>query len=521
MIKVFIVEDEPLLMNNLKKMIENTHTCFKVIGTAYDGEEALLKLDELNPDVIFTDIRMPIMDGLILIEKLKEKEMSILSIIVSGYEEFDYARKAMRLGVFDYLLKPLSYDVMLQLLNKLYNMVITNKRGNQLSLLEKLLYNPVEISLINKNLIASLFNFKSYYYAIICSGSYCIFTSSWSMLSVNFWEKNSLDALVAKHIHGEGSYWIFDGEHGNEKILIIGINEEEPMQISKFIKNVYFDLCCLEFPITFVIGFLGSSIEKIGKFIQESRISLTKNILFSKSCILFEQYDTAVNIKEEQYNQEWSSIEKIFTILIQNEQIEKLKQEILRLFNEYEKSCCRQLKLERLLKLILNIFYSNMDFIYESKTFETDIEINELICNSYSFKSLYNGLCLIIDELFLFKKTYNKENEDKLLIIDKVEQYIKSNYMKQINLQSLSHSFGFVAPYLSRLYKQVKEITPTEYIIQLRIKKVKELLTLNPPIVLKDIAEAVGFNNPFYLSRVFKSITGKSPSEYKMANGSK
>lgn len=175
----------------------------------------------------------------------------------------------------------------------------------------------------------------------------------------------------------------------------------------------------------------------------------------------------------------------------------------------------KQLKLERLLKQILGILYNSISVMPENRTVEFDMEINELISNSTSYKILYDGFSSIVDDLFRLKSNIHEDDDNQTLLVEKVEKNLKANFSNQINLQSLSAHFNVTPQYLSRVYRRLKGMSPSDYIIELRIEKAKELLMINPPIVLKEIAEAVGFNDPFYLSKVFKSVTGKSPSEFR------
>ena len=103
---VLLVDDEYYLRQSLRRRIEEEADDFRIVAEASDGREALKALDEHDIHVVFTDIRMPVMDGLALAEKIHESGRGILMVILTGYAEFEYARKALTYGVTDYLLKP-------------------------------------------------------------------------------------------------------------------------------------------------------------------------------------------------------------------------------------------------------------------------------------------------------------------------------------------------------------------------------------------------------------------------------
>ena len=112
MYQVLVVEDEPASMEHICTIIQNKCPGFSVIGTAEDGKSALEQLEYLCPDVLITDVRMPVMDGIFLIKRVKERFPDILSVIVSGYQEFEYVQTALRYGVCDYILKPIKPSVL-------------------------------------------------------------------------------------------------------------------------------------------------------------------------------------------------------------------------------------------------------------------------------------------------------------------------------------------------------------------------------------------------------------------------
>ena len=117
--KVFIVDDEMWIIIGLKKLIEKSNLPFQVIGEANNGVSALEEIEEKKPDVVFTDIRMPGYDGLEMIRRIKEKNLDMKVVFISGYADFEYARTAIRLGAFDYLLKPIEQDKLNEVLQGL------------------------------------------------------------------------------------------------------------------------------------------------------------------------------------------------------------------------------------------------------------------------------------------------------------------------------------------------------------------------------------------------------------------
>ena len=118
MIKLLIADDEEIIRNGLKQLIESSNLNIKVCCLAEDGEDAFYKLIKHKPEIVLMDINMPLLDGVQSIEKIREIDKNTKIIIISGYSEFKYAQKALSLGVFAYILKPIDYTELLSTINK-------------------------------------------------------------------------------------------------------------------------------------------------------------------------------------------------------------------------------------------------------------------------------------------------------------------------------------------------------------------------------------------------------------------
>ena len=134
---VFIADDEIWIILGLKKMIENSELPFQVIGNATNGVSALDAIEEKKPELVFSDIRMPGLSGLELLQKLNERKIGTKVIFVSGYSEFEYAREAVRGGALDYLVKPIEQEKLNEVLNRiLHEEILGDEPENEIKPVE-------------------------------------------------------------------------------------------------------------------------------------------------------------------------------------------------------------------------------------------------------------------------------------------------------------------------------------------------------------------------------------------------
>lgn len=129
--RIVIVEDEYRTRQGLAKLIENINEEFVIVGQAEDGLEGLRLIQQLTPDVVFTDIRMPRLNGLEMLRKIREMHIECKIVILSGYSEFDYAQQAIRIGVADYLLKPITISMVRSVLEKLQSEKSVNEQQDR------------------------------------------------------------------------------------------------------------------------------------------------------------------------------------------------------------------------------------------------------------------------------------------------------------------------------------------------------------------------------------------------------
>lgn len=146
MIKVLVVEDEDIIRRGLIGTVDWLSAGFAVAGEAINGKDGLEKIEKIKPDLVITDIRMPVMDGLEMLRKAEEKNFEFEKILLTSYGEFEYAQEGIKLGVIDYILKPIDEDIFYEALRKTKEKI---KRREKLETVENISENKNEFEFFN------------------------------------------------------------------------------------------------------------------------------------------------------------------------------------------------------------------------------------------------------------------------------------------------------------------------------------------------------------------------------------
>lgn len=508
MIKVVIVEDMPPILWSLKNKIEDYSPEVQVVGEALNGQDAILLANELEPDIVFTDVRMPVMDGLELISILRQTHPHTCFIIISGYNEFEYARQAMKLGVEDYILKPVTQQAINDVLFKAIQTIKANTAAQ-----EKILLNDMLNRGTNKNIAGNKFNkYEHFVIALHCAGSFSMNAADYTNPFNFFWSEIDYSGIISRFIPPKVFFWCFEGKSFNEMILMLGIPNDCPLDHGQLIRQCSEELAVYDTPINIAVSDVIDNINNIGIEFQNIRLLLRKNLVFGKSNIIFST-QLKVNVNEKNNLNFDSSFEKRLASFVQNRQKVLFMNDLKKILVSFEKNNLTQYSIEEFLKYIvhicLNAVVENLDSLYS-----LDFGVEEIICISKDYSSLLNGLTSMYENFFSNLEGSANKHEPMTEIVGKVESYMISNYTKQITINNIADMVNVNPCHLSKTFKLIKGISPMDYLTHLRIDKSKELIT-NSNLMLKDIAEIVGYTNQYYFSRIFKTVTGQSPSEYK------
>lgn len=508
MMKILLVEDEPPILWDIKYQIERCLENCEICQTAYNGKEAIEYLENVQeiPDLLITDIQMPAVNGLELIRYVKQKHPSILCVILTGYGEFSYAQEAIRLGVSDYLLKPVEEQALKELLTRLYH--------------EKYIKN-VQQDYQGNHLLTSVNPGKEpcfYATALISFGLIPIYDTSPHTFPVYKEKTKRLNQILSSSLSEQDAFWLINGKTEVEKAIIFNLHSKDISTVKRLFLQLYTKFSENVGKLSMAVDLTINGINETHDSLQNLHHLLTEKMILEESQLLFFDKPSTLGhtsmplwIKEE-----IQKLAAIFSAL----QFQPFQAELKHLLFEIKREKLTQNLLFNTIYELLHACTANF-FPSGVNTVNCMACTNDALSLSVTYQQLYQNLNSVFHDIFedFLDQQRNDMRKDQISFL--LDSFIKKNYNQPINTQTLAEQFGFTPAYLSKIFREFKNMSPTEYIVMLRIEKAKELLLQTPPILIKDISLAVGYEEPQYFSRVFKKSTGLSPRQFISQNTKK
>lgn len=493
--KVLLVDDERLIRQGIIHYIDWTEKGFELIGEASNGKQALQLISENKPDIIITDIVMPVMNGIDFIEKVKKLYPEIGIIVLSSYGDFDYVRNTFKSGVTDYILKPeLSSDHLLQALERV--VAKTQTRSTHASVDET----KVMRSQMKKFLAGYELEDKDKLWIDYFNQTHFAF------VEVHYQLEEHFDLIVEPMLNlFENVNYIIYEKTNSFCQLVINIAEETFHALLREIKAENEDRST-----RWLISSLVTDREKLKDAFQE-QLRLIKHYQFYLKEQRVFYYDSLPQsiTPEEAFDLNY------FTELLKDKKFESAFYLLNTYLNEvqtyyaYEPDHFKNF----LGNIIFNITVLLKTLNYDTDQFERDkYHYFNTINNAKSFDEAIESFNHFIDTVQTTIALKEKEGRNRN--IDQLLKYIDEHYSEPLSLTMLAEHFHFNPSYLSSYFSLNYQIGFSEYLTQVRINKAKELLA-NKKLAISEIGGMVGYADHSYFCKVFKKNTNKSPSRYR------
>lgn len=512
MINVIIAEDQQLILKDLCNKISKIDSEINIVATAINGQDAYEKVLEFKPDIVFTDINMPILSGIEMIEKVKSEGLSTHFVIISGYKDFEYARGAMKAGVDDYLLKPIIIDDIKNIFDNLKSKLSMKKKDYEQHIIDKLINSPVTDSTsINVNL-----NYNYYHVMLFIAGPYSSFTIDLATPFNETWNKIDLKVISKSYISDASKFFLIPGKKGNEVFGVYASNNDNHTCINEFYNKVL-DICNInKVPVTIGVSNILNNISNLGITAQIIRTIVKKKIIFSKSTII--DCSQSKIYLHRQRNFLSDDIEKSFKFMLQNNQSSSIINECNTLLNTLEKNNATQGEIDKCFKVLIDI--CDINNITENYVSDIALELDEFISSCSNYKELRSGINIIFNKLIDEYNNNTIKNNYMDDIIEASKEYIKNHFSEDINVNNIASLFAVSPTYFSRLFKKEVGVPPVVFINKYRMERACSYFD-ETDFTVKEVAELCGYSDPFYFSKAFKSIIGVPPKEYRLRNSCK
>lgn len=503
---VVVAEDETIILRDVVREIEGMDMGFCVVGTAANGVDALRLVQTMKPDVLVTDIKMPMMTGIQLIEEVRKENKNIKIVLLSGFNDFSYAQQAIHQGVEEYLLKPLESEQLEEVLVRIKKSLTAKRRSSAREILSS--------TISGVNYEKSLpFDHEDRYFALFLIN---IGNLPWNMISLNhmeyirqLWKKINWEEILPNLTEEDVPFWIIDEKHINQKFFVAGygkqlddvrVRREGDVLLREIRKRIQ------EIPVYICMNEAVVEYQEIQSVSHKLRTRMEKNLVIGRYAVPVSIPD-AVNVNELSA----SAVQEKLLISLKKGSISAIEKDIMEYIADMDKAGVSQRQVEKNILQILRFLIERGQFRSVPDTVHLEYQLQEKLFPVHKMEEMKEQIWDMLEGYISFEF----EEEKSETLVQWVESYIDKHYAEDITVEDLSRIFHFNGTYLTRVFKKHKGESPVKYIIGVRMNKAIELMKTQKDMDLKQIAELVGYVDSHYFSRIFKNRTGKTPSEYR------
>lgn len=496
--RILIVEDEIRIRKGLANLVEK-HTEHTVVGQASNGQEGKEMALLYEPDLIITDIRMPVMDGLEMIKQLKEYGGEWRFVILSGYSEFEYAKRALQYGADDYLVKPLAPEDVMKLFDSVQERIKKERQKNQ-EKPEKILRNYlIEREDVSLEELKRVCDFRQ-------KNELCLICAYVGNISKDA-RKNCIERIAG-----------FQNKYKDERVVSFFTESTRELVILMDGKTSTLLIKELEDKLL-----KRKENDKIWIWIT-TRVELGDN-LRNKYEELKSMYEYALvldtdRILDEEEINKWEEkkqdLSPKYRMNVQNyffkKDKENLEKEIKKFLNEM---CHMQERPGKIKEQYIQMAYFLIGLAKEadSRIYNQvqDLNIIRNIGNSVTQKEIQE---LFLQIIVIFLNNMGEQNNVSNYVILRAIDYIRNHYQEGISLDAVAESLKITPEYLSTLFNREMGENFSAFLKKFRISHAKRLLRETDKKIY-EIAEEVGYSDPKYFNRVFKEEEGISPGDFR------
>lgn len=502
--KIVIVEDEAPIRNGLAKMLPKLHPDCEVAGTAEDGLKGLQVIRETRPDLVILDIRMPVMDGLTMLSRIKEEGIACKAVVLTAYSDFSYAKQAIELGIENYLLKPLKIPELKKTLEIIQESIDLEQGQEKLFTLERLVRSSIlgelpideELNQITKERFGIDIHERLVLFGIGLGEDY----KSHCAETVRILKEGQARAADYKGC-------IIESEK-NSMVLVVMFRIADVQQLQKRFANSVAPAIVGALGISPVLVWtecegLEKAPEAYARLLSQREWCLD----FEPGTLVCQERIDELAITPLKYPIDLES--QVRSSIINGNQ-KDFEQSIRHFFRTCTDTPHHP---DEIRDACMRYCMSIVNLAKQTGSMKETISAQALF-QSINLAYTWRQIGDIVDRLYSKVTEKPTEDEEVSLMVKRARQLIEEYYNQGITLEETAQKLCVSEEYLSSQFKKETGASFTETVRKYRIEKVKELL-LHSQLKLNQIAELVGYSDPKYMSKVFKEEVGILPAEFR------
>ncbi|NLL52882.1 MAG: response regulator [Peptococcaceae bacterium] len=495
MIRIMTVDDEPFFISDFRDTIKRIGGNYRVICEAYDAQDALHKIGIYKPDIIFIDIKMPRVDGISLLKKVREQYAYVVPIILSGYPDFSLAREALRAEADDYLLKPIDKHKLSAVLKNKTDKVISLRRKAQQELLSSCLKN----TLVSNDDLELYFNYN-WYYLLMITGD-----------SINL-DKNILTEITSCYLSDDENYWIINQTSEDNVLLLFGLNSTDKSALKEIgaqllqnsspqviissiiISNPFFNIRSLN-----CIAEKMKTDKDLMQLLGEPLVTLFEGHNFSTQKELYDmlrkEFESKLHMALWTHN--WSNFRHLLS-------------DVMKIFQE--KKISKVFIKKYLFRLTIDV-EKNYPLLPQFMELNIGSNIERIIEKATDFEILAREYVDFLMKIFDIDEVDEPADDEKFMSL--IDSYLNENITKNLCVNDICKHFRISQPKMNRIIRKYKDMSFVTYFTSLKIENAKAILIEQPQMPINTLAYTLGFNDNLYFSKVFKKVTSYTPTQYR------
>lgn len=541
MISVFLVEDEIVMREGIRSNINWSAEGYKFVGEAGDGELAYPMIRDLKPDIVITDIRMPFMDGLELSRLIKKELPSTRIIILSGYDDFQYAREAISIGVTDYLLKPISGAQLLEAIGKVSDGIKAEQ--DQLRFIERYKKEREENRILEKRVLfrqlvagalsmPEILNKGKALGINLAAGAYGIVmfqikvsdeSRGEGQITESYSESiEKITSVIRDKYNSKEGIQVYEQLGGVFVFLVLGRDRQETADSMDGLLGDLEDMMSDKSGINYYAGTgcVVDRIREVGRSYESASKAFAHRFLYDSSRVFDGHCNTDQAAESAPINMDEIDIGKldrrIVTSFLNNGSSEELLHFVEDFVDNTGKGNFQSLIFRQYISV--DLYFTVVSFL-ESIGYSRD-EITEKLGNIGDGQSSQGDTDKTKDYIHdILSKAL--EMRDKVCdsryssLINSARSYIYDHYSDEdISLNQVAASVNISPNHFSSVFKKETGETFIEFLTRVRMDKAKELLETTD-LKAQEIGYKIGYRDPHYFSYIFKKTQNITPRQYR------